>query len=160
LLASFSLISTSFFGLNASSIAKELGIAVQESKSTAKGSLPNLLKVIVTTDAGKTLTLSGTLMTTDVLRIVDIEGFKTSLKPTPYMLMVPHQDKPGMIAKIGTILGDANINISALQVGKSEKSDAGDKSIMLFNLDSPVEADVIQALTQVDGCYEATALSL
>jgi D-3-phosphoglycerate dehydrogenase len=146
--------------INASSIAKELGIAVQESKSTAKGSLPNLLKLIITTDAGKTLMLSGTLMATDVMRIVDIEGFKTSLKPTSYMLMVPHQDKPGMIAKIGTILGDANINISALQVGKSEKGDAGDKSIMLFNLDSPVEAEVIQALTQVDGCYEATALSL
>ena len=99
-------------------------------------------------------------MAPDVLRIVDIEGFKTSLKPTPYMLMVPHQDKPGMIAKIGTILGDANINIAALQVGKSDHSDSNDKSIMLFNLDSPVEAKVIQALTQVDGCYEATALSL
>ncbi|XVJ50955.1 MAG: phosphoglycerate dehydrogenase [Vampirovibrio sp.] len=143
--------------INATSLAKSIGITVQESKSTAKGSLPNLLTIILTNDQGIRLSLSGTVMAPDVIRIVDIEGFKTSLKPTDYMLMVPHEDKPGMIAQIGTILGNANINISALQVGKSGD---GDKSIMLFNLDSPVEQEVLSQLGQVKGCYTAKALSL
>jgi D-3-phosphoglycerate dehydrogenase len=96
-------------------------------------------------------------MATDVMRIVDIEGFKTSLKPTAYMLMVPHEDKPGMIAKIGAILGDTNINISALQVGRTEDNS---KSIMLFNLDSPANEQVLKAISDVQGCYEAKALTL
>ena len=143
--------------INAIPLAKDLGIAVQESKSTAKSSLPNLLTLKLTNDKGQTLKLSGTLMATDVMRIVDIEGFKTSLKPTAYMLMVPHEDKPGMIAKIGAILGDANINISALQVGRTEDNS---KSIMLYNLDSPTNERDLKAISEVQGCYEAKALTL
>jgi D-3-phosphoglycerate dehydrogenase / 2-oxoglutarate reductase len=69
--------------------------------------------------------------------------------------MVPHEDKPGMIAKIGTVLGDANINIAALQVGKRRE---GGESIMLFNLDTPAEAITLKAIQQVEGCYGAIAL--
>jgi D-3-phosphoglycerate dehydrogenase / 2-oxoglutarate reductase len=141
--------------INAEPIAKSLNMAITESKSTATSSLPNLLTVVLTNANGLSLTLSGSLIAKDMLRIVDIDGFRTSLKPTEHMLMVPHEDKPGMIAKIGAVLGDANINIAALQVGKRRQ---GDESIMLFNLDTPAEPDTLQAIQQVDGCYGAIAL--
>jgi D-3-phosphoglycerate dehydrogenase / 2-oxoglutarate reductase len=143
--------------INAAPIAKGLNMAITETKSTAASSLPNLLTVEFTPTTGRPLVLSGSLIAKDVLRIVDMDGFRTSLKPTAHMLMVPHEDKPGMIAKIGTVLGDANINISALQVGKSR---ADEKSIMLFNLDTPVEQTTLDAVRRVDGCFDAIALGI
>jgi len=141
--------------INASHIAKERGVAVKESKSTAKGSFPNLLTVKLKTDS-TSIHLSGTLMATDIIRVVDLDGFKTSIKPTPHMLVIPHEDKPGMIAKIGTVLGDANINISALQVGRK---DAGD-SVMIFNLDSDADKDTLTAIDRVDGCHGSKSIHL
>lgn len=139
--------------VNAPILAKELGITVQESKTLGQGSFPNLLTVTVKTATG-TVKLSGTLMAANIYRIVEIEGFKTSLRPTPHMMIVPHEDKPGMVAKVATILGNYDINISSLQVGERPTGD----SIMLFNLDSPVPEPALLAISQVDGCRHAKAL--
>jgi D-3-phosphoglycerate dehydrogenase len=139
--------------VNAPVLAKELGISVKESKTIGQGSFPNLLSVTLKTNKGS-FKLSGTLMSAHIYRIVEIEGFKASLRPTPHMMIVPHEDKPGMVAKVATILGNYNINISSLQVGERPTGD----SIMLFNLDSPVPEPALLEIGQVDGCSQAKAL--
>ena len=140
--------------VNAPVLAKELGISVKESKTVGQGSFPNLLSVTLKTSKG-TFKLSGTLMSANIYRIVEIEGFKASLRPTPHMMIVPHEDKPGMVAKVATILGNYNINISSLQVGERLTGD----SIMLFNLDCAVPEPALLEISQVDGCNQAKALA-
>jgi D-3-phosphoglycerate dehydrogenase / 2-oxoglutarate reductase len=141
--------------VNAPFIAEELGLKVTEAKTKASSSFSNLVSITLTTAQG-THKVSGTLLSSQMLRIVEIDGFRASLKPTPSMMMVPHEDKPGMVAKVATVLGDANINISSLQVGEHPTG----SNMMIFNLDSPATPSVLTAIQALEGCYGATALSV
>lgn len=142
--------------VNAQHLAKVQGIDVQESKSNAKGTFSDLITVVVENQQGQRTHLSGVMMATDVMRIVDIDGFKTSLKPTAHVLLCPHEDKPGMVAKIGAVLGDNAINIAALQVGKHSDGN----SLMIFNLDSPVNEAVLQQIEALEGFTNPVAIAL
>ena len=63
------------------------------------------------------------------------DQFRIDLKPEGYLLVVPHQDRPGIIGAVGTLLGEANINIAGMYVGREA---AGKRAVMVLTVDEPI----------------------
>ena len=78
--------------------------------------------------------------------VVQIDDFELHLPTTPgYLLVTQHVDQPGIIGLVGTLLGEADINISSMQVGR--KTPRGD-ALMLLSVDEPVPGMVVERIRQ------------
>jgi D-3-phosphoglycerate dehydrogenase len=73
------------------------------------------------------------------------------------MLVVRNDDKPGMIGRVGTLLGEAKVNIADMDVGTNAE---GEAALMVLSTYSPVPVEVIDRLRAVDGILEAQAIEL
>ena len=144
--------------VNAMVIAEEEGISVKESRSPKAGNYLNLLTVHLSTDAG-TYSVSGTLISDKLYRIVNLNGYPASIAPSRYILLTPHIDKPGMIAKVAAVLGDNHINVSALQVARKGEA-AGGESMMVFNLDDALTPAMLKQVESLDGISSTKFIEL
>jgi D-3-phosphoglycerate dehydrogenase / 2-oxoglutarate reductase len=142
--------------VNARYMAQERGITVQETKTDTAGSYANQVVVKLTTPTG-VAEVAGTLLTQDQPRIIQIDEFATLIIPTANLLLVPHEDKPGMVAKVASLLGDEQINISSMQVGRDPQHQ---RNMMVFNLDSPVSEALLAQIAAIPGCVGAKGMSL
>src|SRR3546814_13532686 len=91
-------------------VAKERNIEVSEVKHDREGDYQTLMKVTIHAD--KVRHLSGTLFANKNPRVVEIKGIDIDAELGPNMLYVTNEDKPGFIGRLGTVLGDAGINIA------------------------------------------------
>lgn len=90
-------------------------------------------------------------------RIVSIDGFDIDAVASGHMVMTRHRDVPGIVGRIGTILGNAGINISTMQVARTGE---GGDAIMMLGIDRGVPFDVRDAIARVDGIEQALAVHL
>ncbi|MDI6785791.1 MAG: phosphoglycerate dehydrogenase [bacterium] len=125
--------------VNAPGLAKERGIKVVESKSGSKEDFNNLISITIKADKEKKF-LAGTLFHKDDSRIVYLDEFRIDAIPSGYMLIISNTDKPGVVGKIGTILGNSKINIAALYMGREAIKN---KQRLVLNVDSIVPEEVI-----------------
>ena len=142
--------------VNAPYIAKNMGIEVVESKSTNLDKYTSLITVKFTTKK-KELSVSGTVFAKEEIRIVDFFGYKLDFEPTPHVIAIQNIDKPGVIGKIGTILGNSNINISAMQWSSNRKRD--NKAVAFVSVDCAVPENVLDELRKIDGVLKVSMLS-
>ena len=142
--------------VNAPLLAKERGLKVVENKAAAPEDYTSLIRVKVQTERGAR-TVAGTLFRQNEERIVEIDGYYFEVVPTGYMLIAPHQDKPGVIGKVGTIMGDAGVNIAYMQVGRKT---AGGRAVMVLSVDNAVPTEILDRLAKVDGVEEAILVKL
>ncbi len=89
-------------------------------------------------------------------RIVKMNDYRVDVRPDN-LLYIRHHDIPGMIGRVGSTLGDFDINIGTMQVGRA---DVGGDAIMILTLDKKVEQNVIEALTELNGLAGAQFLEL
>ena len=127
--------------VNARLVAKNMGIVIEEVRTTESESFSNLITVTLETPEGKR-SLAGTLFE-GVPKIVKMRDFLTDFTPEGHMLVINYEDKPGLIGKIGTLLGEAGINIGSLNLGRRAK--AGEAMVVL-SLDTPAAAETIEKL--------------
>ncbi|MBU1153775.1 phosphoglycerate dehydrogenase [bacterium] len=132
--------------VNAPFLAKERGIKVVESKSSQREDFNNLISVTVKTNKGKS-SIAATLFHKDDARLVYLENFRIDAIPSGYMLVLSNIDKPGVVGRIGTILGNNNINIAALYMGREPIKD---KQILVINVDSFVPEEVISEIRNLE----------
>jgi len=132
--------------VNAPVLAKQKGISVTTSKSETSGDYIGMITVKLITDTSESL-VSGALIAENIRRIVKIDQYNTSIEPEKHMLLVPHENKPSMIAKVATVIGEAGININHMHVVQKH----GDKSVMIISTDRAVEKDVLSKIEQIDG---------
>lgn len=144
--------------VNAPIIAKSYGIEVIDSKSEKSGNYVGLIIVKLTTDS-EVHTVSGAMIAEKTPRIVKIDDYNTSIALAKHILIIPHQDKPCMIAKVATILGSNNINISMMQVGKKDNT-VGGASTMIINTDETVTQELLEEIKQVSSIYDAVYVNL
>ena len=140
--------------VNAPVLAKERGIAVTEVTREKAGGYQTLIRLIVTTEA-QTRGLAGTLFN-DEPRIVDIKGIPIDAKLGPNMLYITNRDEPGLIGGLGTIMGEAGINIATFHLGRNQP---GGDAVALIEIDQPLDREVMQricALPQVIRVQEMT----
>jgi D-3-phosphoglycerate dehydrogenase len=93
-----------------------------------------------------------------VARVVSILGYKLDLIPGKYILVMKYEDTPGKLGKIGTVLGNANINISSMEIGLVP--DNKGEAIVLMNVDDPVPPAVFENLKQVVGVTDGWFIEL
>ncbi|MCR5447402.1 MAG: phosphoglycerate dehydrogenase [Schwartzia sp.] len=140
--------------VNAPSLAKERGITVREVKNKETANFSNLLTVRVSTEK-KTVTLQGALFGTEG-RIVTIDGYRVDVDPHKRILVCPHTNCPGIIGKVGSIMGDAGINISGMQVSKTEQEGT---NIMVLIVDNDIPDDIMAKVKSVDGIFGAKLIN-
>ena len=85
--------------------------------------------------------------------LVEILGHDVELPISPHLLIVRNADVPGMIGRVGTLLGDFEVNIANMVVGRSRTN--GEAAMMGLNLDSPLSEDQMARLRLLPGVEEA-----
>ena len=144
--------------VNAPVLAKKRGIDIISTRSNVKCNFAGLLTIKLTTDKCVNI-VSGALVAKDIPRIVKINDYETSIRPQRHMLLVPHVNKPSMIAKVAQVIGENNINIGSMNVvQKNDKHET--ESIMVINIDSEVHNDVLAEIEKIDGVHNPKYIKL
>jgi D-3-phosphoglycerate dehydrogenase / 2-oxoglutarate reductase len=137
--------------VNAPQRAKDHGLELREVSSTSSEDYVNLVTV-----SGGGHSISGTLhWRRSEQRIVMVDGHTFDVPPAAHMLMITNDDRPGVIGTVGTLLGNAGVNIADMDVGRS---DTTGQAVMLIAPTSPVEAPVLDALRSAPGIISVIAL--
>ena len=103
------------------------------------------------------LSISGTVFARQEIRIVDFFGYKLDFEPSPYIIAIQNIDRPGIIGKIGTLLGSNDINIAAMQWSRTKR---GEKAVSFVSVDGEVGEDVLVQLRDMEGLLKVSMLKL
>ncbi len=144
--------------MNASVVAQARGLRVTESRSREPEDYVSLITSRVTSNGGDR-SVAGTLFGRSEPRIVRIDEYRVDFAPFGHMLVSMHIDQPGMIGRVGTVLGEHEINIAGMHVGRSQPGPGG-LSVMVLALDGPVPPEVLGQLRQIDGIKTAQPVEL
>jgi D-3-phosphoglycerate dehydrogenase len=130
--------------VNARLFAQQRGLAILETRSTTPEHYTSLVRVTVRTRDGAT-SVAG-VISEGRANVVQIDEYELHLPPTPgYLLVTQHVDQPGIIGLVGTLLGQADINISSMQVGRRTRRG---EALMLLAVDEPVPPAVVERIRQ------------
>jgi len=141
--------------VNVEMIAKSRGIKIIESKSITSERFTSLVSVNISTK-DKTLILSGTVFGKEEIRLVDFFGYHIDFEPiTPYALAIQNIDQPGMIGKLGTILGEENVNIASMRLSRNRK---GEKAEAFLGIDSEVDERILDRIRDINGILKASLI--
>jgi D-3-phosphoglycerate dehydrogenase / 2-oxoglutarate reductase len=140
--------------VNAPYLAKERGMDVREIRRDKEGDYHTMVRVSVKTDVGER-SVAGTLFGNGTPRLVELFGVKVEADLEGNMLYIVNQDAPGFIGRLGTTLGEAEINIGTFHLGRQE---AGGVAVLLLSVDTPVPTGVLEAIHNLPGVKRAMAL--
>ncbi len=140
--------------VNAPVIAKERNIKVSEVKSETESDYHTLIRLTVVTGE-RERAVAGTLFGGDKARVVEIKGIAIEAELGANMLYVTNQDKPGFIGALGSVLGQAGVNIATFHLGRSE---AGGDAILLTQVDQPVTAELLEKVKALPQVVQAKSL--
>lgn len=141
--------------VNAPSVAQARGIEVAETRTGSSKDWRSVVHVRVHTDK-RTRTLTGTLFTGKEPRIVNIEGVPIEAALSQHMLFIRNDDTPGLIGRVGSLLGEAGQNIADFRLGR--KPGAGE-AICLVSLDQDIPQDVFDKLAALPQVQNAKRLT-
>jgi D-3-phosphoglycerate dehydrogenase / 2-oxoglutarate reductase len=142
--------------VNAPVIAKERGVKVSETRRDAQGIYEGYIKLVVSMSDGTTRRVAGTVFSDGRPRLIQIKDINLDSGFAPHMLYVVNEDKPGFIGKLGTLLGDAKVNIANFTLGRSAP---GQDAIALIEVDGPVPEAVAQAVAKLPQVKQAKPLA-
>jgi D-3-phosphoglycerate dehydrogenase len=142
--------------VNANVIAQRRGLKISETKEPSCEVYTNLITLELKTTSGM-LTVAGTSVKGEP-RIVRVNNFQVDITPTQgYFLFSDHKDRPGLIGSVGTILGNADINISAMHLGRLKQRG---NALLVLAVDEAVNADVLKKLRELPEVYTMKLVKL
>jgi D-3-phosphoglycerate dehydrogenase / 2-oxoglutarate reductase len=142
--------------VNASIEAKERGIRVTETRDSTVEDYSGSLQLTAKGSQGEQ-SVTGALLGKEDRRITNINGFPINVAPTNHMLLTLHTDTPGIIGQIGSILGNFNVNIASMQVGRRT---VRGEAVMVLNLDDPLPVGLAEEVERIQGVKEAFVVNL
>jgi D-3-phosphoglycerate dehydrogenase len=142
--------------VNARVLAKERGISIDEVKNPDMKDVASSFMARVTTDKVKR-SITGTIFGENLLRIIDIDGFKIEMTPQGSVLVIFNADKPGVIGSVGTIIGKHGINIGTMGVG--QKLDEH-KAVLAVSLDKLPDEKMLAEIRKLDFVNESYVCKL
>jgi D-3-phosphoglycerate dehydrogenase len=128
--------------VNAEQVAQQRGIAIESRMHPMPLDYTNLITVRVWSATDETC-VSATLFSEKNQRIVSVNNFRVEFKPEGTLLYIINKDVPGVVGKVGTILGDREINIAEYNLARET---SGGKALAIVTIDSPLDADTMNAL--------------
>ncbi|MDR2151445.1 MAG: phosphoglycerate dehydrogenase, partial [Helicobacteraceae bacterium] len=127
--------------VNAPFVAKERGLDISTRKDEGESPYKNLVTVRVSDDV-ESVYIAGVLFGNESPRIVDVNGFDMDVSPKGKMILFKNNDVPGVIGKVGTLLGNHQINIADFRLGR----DSFGAAMALIIVDNDVSQVVLEAL--------------
>ena len=143
--------------VNASLEAKERGIHVVEVKDDASRDFAGGSLQLSSKGSNGNHTVTGAVFAEGELRITTIDEFPVNVAPSRHMLFTRHRDMPGIIGQLGSLLGEHNVNIASMQVGR--RIVRGD-AVMVLSLDDPIPPSLLASVHAINGIQEAHPVTL
>jgi D-3-phosphoglycerate dehydrogenase len=135
-------------------VAQSRGIAITESTNDKADDLLTAIRLTLKT-TNRTKEITGTLFAGKQPRIVSIDHVPVEVTITPSMLFIRNDDKPGLIGSVGTILGNAGINIADFRLGRlTDKAEA----VAIVSIDGEVTKDALSTLEKLESVQQLKAL--
>ncbi len=133
--------------VNAPVLTKERGIGVEVSKNPEPRNFAAEFGADIITADGNVTSITGTVLSEDIMRIIGINGFDIEMTPSDTVMIIFNDDKPGVIGEVGTVLGRHDINIQTMGVGQRT---AEKKAVLAFNIDKQPHEEVLAELNELD----------
>jgi len=143
--------------VNATLEAKARGIHVVEVKDDASRDFAGGSLQLSSTGSKGNHSVTGAVFADGDLRITTIDEFPVNVTPSRHMLFTRHRDMPGIIGNLGTVLGEHNVNIASMQVGR--RIVRGD-AVMVLSLDDPIPASLLATIHAINGIQESHPVTL
>jgi D-3-phosphoglycerate dehydrogenase / 2-oxoglutarate reductase len=131
--------------VNALTIAKARGIRVTETKSSEPSDFAGLIGVTLHTDKGRVET-AGTVFNHQDPRVVQIDGLRLEAVLEGYLLVFSNLDVPGVIGRIGTLLGQSGVNIAGMRLGRERR---GGRAVSVVNVDDAIPAPILDEVRRL-----------
>ena len=143
--------------VNATLEAKERGIHVLEVKDESARDFAGGSLQLSSRSSNGDHTVTGAVFADGELRITSVDEFPVTVNPSRHMLFTRHRDMPGIIGKLGSLLGQHNVNIASMQVGR--RIVRGD-AVMVLSVDDPIPSDLLTAIHAIEGIQTANPVTL
>ena len=140
--------------VNARIIAEERGISFSNSLNTEPISFSNLIVAYVITEEGTTK-VAGSVFGDQHPRIVDIMGYEVDVRPEGNMLFVQNKDVPGVIGKVGMMLGEGNVNIAEYLLSRIDNNDS---AYSVIKVDGQIDEKLLDKLSKIDEILDVKQL--
>lgn len=131
--------------INANFVAKEKGISLSSCALSNSSGYKNKVTIQITTVNG-IKSISGTVFSDDIKRIVELDGFVLDIEPKGKMILIKNKDIPGVIGQVGKLLGDKKINIADFRLSRGK----GDTALAIALVDEKVTSDIIKNLQDIE----------
>jgi D-3-phosphoglycerate dehydrogenase len=135
-------------------MARERGIQVEEVRRAQAGAYESYIRLTVKTERQER-SVAGTVFADGKPRVIQVKGINMEAELGPHMLYVTNEDKPGFIGQLGTLLGEAGVNIATFNLGRLTQ---GGDAICLVEVDGEVPESVLDALVAVPQVKQAKQL--
>jgi len=141
--------------VNAPAFAESLGLKVTETRLSAVGDYTDLLELSAVAD-GNTVSVGGAFFGATP-RIVSINSRPVEARPHGVVLVLENTDRPGMVGRIGTLLGDHGVNIATMSLSRNQ---AGGTALTVLNLDTAPDPDLLAKIRAGDDIHSAQVIEL
>lgn len=143
--------------VNAQQLADDLGVSVEVSTHPESVIYRSEVTVRAVHADGTALSVSGAITGLDeVEKLVEVNGRHFDIRAEGHMLLLEYPDRPGVMGRVGTLLGEAGVNIEAAQI--SQTTDGSD-AVMLLRVDRTVDADVLGPIGSTVGASTVRAVT-
>lgn len=133
--------------INALVLLNEQGVSYNIEKDTKHRGFSNYIELTLI-NKDTQIKIGATVLNGYGPRIVRINDYPVDFKPEKHQLVINHNDRPGIVGRTGQILGEYNINIASMHLGRTNQ---GGNALMVLSIDHPVTQDVIEALYEIEG---------
>jgi len=141
--------------VNAPAFAESLGLKITESRLSAPGDYTDMLELSLMGE-GKTVSVGGAFFGATP-RIISINSRPVEARPHGVVLVLENTDRPGMVGRIGTLLGDYGVNIATMSLSRNQ---AGGTAFTVLNLDTAPGEDVLSAIRASEDIQSAQVIQL
>ncbi len=141
--------------VNAPAFAESLGLKVTETRLSAAGDYTDLLELSVVADE-QTVAVAGAFFGARP-RIVSVNGRWVEARPQGVVLVLENTDRPGIVGRIGTLLGDHGVNIATMSLSRNE---AGGTALTVINLDTAPDAALLATIRASEDIRSAQVIEL
>ena len=141
--------------VNAPSFAKTLGLEVSESRLSAPGDYTDMLELSAAGE-GKTVSVGGAFFGVTP-RIISINSRPVEARPHGVVLVLENTDRPGMVGRVGTLLGGHGVNIATMSLSRNQ---AGGTAFTVLNLDTAPSEELLREIRASDDIHSAQVIQL
>jgi len=146
--------------INAAAVAQERGIRVHEEKEEShRGGAATVLTVVLHTASGESRA-SATVIHGEQPRLLAFDGIDIETPLEGNLLVCRNYDVPGVIGRIGTILGQMGVNIANFALGRERTGSKPVKALAVVQVDEPVSESVLTELAKIEALLEARPVAL